>query len=156
MPNNPAPDGGPVADVTHLPETEITLGQLFQKAGYATSIIGKWHLGHAKPEWLPTHRGFDEYFGIPYSNDMRPVTLFEGDQPIEYPLDQTTLTQRYTDRALSFIEKNRSKPFFLYLPHAMPHKPLAASPAFAQKSGNGLYGDVLSRSEEHTSELQSH
>lgn len=144
MPNNPAPDGGPIADVTHLPETEITLGQLFQKAGYVTAIIGKWHLGHAQPEWLPTHRGFDEYFGIPYSNDMRPVKLFEGDQPLEYPLDQTTLTERYTNRALSFIEKHRSQPFFLYLPHTMPHKPLAASPAFAKKSGNGLYGDVLS------------
>lgn len=144
MPNNPAPDGGPVADMTHLPETEVTLGQLFQQAGYATAMIGKWHLGHAKPEWLPTHRGFDEYFGIPYSNDMRPVKLFEGDQPGEYPLDQTTLTQRYTDRALSFIDKNKSNPFFLYLPHAMPHKPLAASETYYKKSGAGLYGDVIS------------
>lgn len=144
MPSNPAPDGGPVADMTHLPETEITLGQLFQKAGYATTIVGKWHLGHARPEWLPTQRGFDSYFGIPYSNDMRPVKLFEGTRPdAEFPLDQTKLTQRYTDRALAFIEQNRSRPFFLYLPHAMPHKPLAASDKFYKQTQLGLYGEVI-------------
>ena len=140
---NPAPDGGPERDQMHLPESEITLAQLFKKAGYATSIVGKWHLGHARPEWLPTHRGFDEYLGIPYSNDMRPVQLFEGDKPGEYPVVQANLTRRYTERAVSFIERNRSKPFFLYLPHAMPHKPLAASEAYYKKSGNGLYADVM-------------
>lgn len=144
MNQNPAPDGGPAADVVHLPETEVTLGQLFHEAGYATSIIGKWHLGHAKPQWLPTHRGFDEYLGIPYSNDMRPVRLVESDQPVEYPLVQANITRRYTDRALQFIEANQKHPFFLYLPHAMPHKPLAASEAYYKKSGAGLYGDVLS------------
>ncbi|MEY4180577.1 MAG: Arylsulfatase, partial [Planctomycetota bacterium] len=144
MPSNPAPDGGPIANLTHLPETEITLGQCFQQAGYATTIIGKWHLGHAKPEWLPTQRGFDSYFGIPYSNDMRPVKLFEGTKSTaEFPLDQTKLTQRYTDRAIAFIEQNRSRPFFLYLPHAMPHKPLAASEQFHKQTGHGLYGDVI-------------
>lgn len=144
MPSNPAPDGGPMADMTHLPETEVTLGQLFQQAGYATAIFGKWHLGHAKPEWLPTNRGFDTYFGIPYSNDMRPVKLFEGTQPdAEFPLDQTRLTQRYTDRALSFIAQNRSRPFFLYLPHTMPHKPLAASNKYYKQTQLGLYGDVI-------------
>jgi uncharacterized sulfatase len=144
MPSNPAPDGGAIADQTHLPETEITLGQLFRQAGYATAIVGKWHLGHAKPEWLPTSRGFDSYFGIPYSNDMRPVRLFEGTQPDpEFPLDQSKLTQRYTDRALAFIEQNRSRPFFLYLPHSMPHKPLAASDRFYRQTQLGLYGDVL-------------
>jgi arylsulfatase A-like enzyme len=144
MPSNPAPDGGPIANLTHLPETEITLGQCFQQAGYATTIIGKWHLGHAKPEWLPTQRGFDSYFGIPYSNDMRPVKLFEGTKSTaEFPLDQTQLTQRYTDRAIAFIEQNRSRPFFLYLPHAMPHKPLAASEQFHKQTGHGLYGDVI-------------
>ena len=140
---NPAPDGGPGADELHLPETEITLAQLFQQAGYATGMVGKWHLGHAERKWLPTHRGFDEYLGIPYSNDMRPVQLVQGDERLEYPLVQATLTQRYTARALEFIQKNRNQPFFLYLAHAMPHKPLAVSEAYYQKSGSGLYGDVL-------------
>ena len=143
MTSNPAPDGGPDADGLHLPESEVTLAQLLKQAGYATGMVGKWHLGHAKPEWLPTHRGFDEYFGIPYSNDMRPVQLLEGDRRVEYPVVQATLTQRYTARALDFIERNRAHPFFLYLPHAMPHKPLAASEAFYKKSGGGLYGDAV-------------
>ncbi|MDI1320855.1 MAG: sulfatase, partial [bacterium] len=141
---NPAPDGQRREENTlHLPEREITLAQLFQRAGYATGMVGKWHLGHARPEWLPTHRGFDDYFGIPYSNDMRPVQLLEGDQPVEYPLVQANVTQRYTARAIDFIRRNQARGFFLYLAHAMPHKPLAASEAFYKKSGAGLYGDVM-------------
>lgn len=141
---NPAPDGQRRdEDSLHLPTGEITLGQLFQNAGYATGMVGKWHLGHAKPEWLPTHRGFDEYLGIPYSNDMRPVQLVEGDQPVEYPVVQANLTRRYTARAIDFIERHQSRGFFLYLAHAMPHKPLAASESFHGKSGAGLYADVM-------------
>jgi arylsulfatase A-like enzyme len=145
MPSNPAPDGGNAAktNVLHLPESEIVLAQVFKEAGYATGMIGKWHLGHAQPEWLPTNRGFDEYFGIPYSNDMRPVELLDGVKRAEYPVDQKTLTERYTARALDFIERHRDQPFFLYLPHTMPHKPLAVSDAFRGKSGAGLYGDVI-------------
>jgi arylsulfatase A-like enzyme len=145
MVQNPAPDGAnpKATHELHLAESEITLAQLLKQAGYATAIFGKWHLGHAKSEWLPTSRGFDEYFGIPYSNDMRPVQLLEGKERVEYPVLQLSLTQRYTDRAIAFIEKNKDKPFFLYLPHAMPHKPLAASEAFYKKSGNGLYADVI-------------
>ena len=143
MNQNPAPDGGPDAHGLHLPESEITLAQVLKNAGYATGMIGKWHLGHAKPEWLPTHRGFDEYLGIPYSNDMRPVQVLEGDRRIEYPVVQATLTQRYTARALAFIERNKTRPFFLYFAHAMPHKPLAASEDFYKKSGAGLYGDAV-------------
>jgi uncharacterized sulfatase len=142
MTQNPAPDGGPKADAVALAPGEITLAQVLKQAGYATSIIGKWHLGH-KPESLPTRRGFDEYFGIPYSNDMRPVQLLEGEKVIEYPLVQATLTQRYTARALDFIERNRERPFFLYFAHAMPHKPLATTEKYYRKSGTGLYGDVL-------------
>lgn len=142
MTQNPAPDGGPKADAVALAASEITLAQLLKQAGYATSLIGKWHLGH-KPESLPTKRGFDEYFGIPYSNDMRPVQLLDGEQVVEYPLVQATLTKRYTERAVSFIERNRSRPFFLYFAQAMPHKPLAVSETFYRKSGAGLYGDVL-------------
>lgn len=144
MTQNPAPDGRDKAThLLHLPESEITLAQLFRQAGHATAAIGKWHLGHAKPEWLPTARGFDEYFGIPYSNDMRPVELLEGTRRAEYPVDQATLTKRYTERTLDFIERHRDRPFFLFLPQAMPHKPLAVSRDFDGKSGAGLYGDVI-------------
>jgi len=143
MNQNPAPDGGPNADAMHLAESEITLAQVFKQAGYATGMLGKWHLGHAKPEWLPTHRGFDEYLGIPYSTDMRPVQLLEADRRAEYPVVQATLTQRYTTRALDFIERNRARPFFLYFAHAMPHKPLAVSEDFYKKTGAGLYGDAV-------------
>jgi arylsulfatase A-like enzyme len=140
---NPAPDGGAEADGLHLPEREITLAQLLKQAGYATGIVGKWHLGHANPLWLPTHRGFNEYLGIPYSNDMRPVQLVEGEKRIDYPVVQANLTQRYTQRAMEFLEKNKHQPFFLYLAHAMPHKPLAASEDYYKKSGRGLYADVI-------------
>jgi uncharacterized sulfatase len=140
---NPAPDGGAAADQTVLPPGEITLAQVLHAAGYATGMVGKWHLGHRAPEYLPRHRGFDEYLGIPYSNDMRPVRLLDGDRELEYPVVQATLTRRYTERAVAFIERNRARPFFLYIAHAMPHKPLACSDAFYKKSGAGLYGDVI-------------
>lgn len=143
MNGNPAPDGGPAADRVALPESERTLAQLFHEAGYATGMVGKWHLGHKRPEQMPTGRGFDDYLGVLYSNDMRPVQLFDGPEPIEYPLVQTTLTRRYTTRALDFIERHRSQPFFFYFAHAMPHKPLAPAEKFYKQSGAGLYGDVL-------------
>ena len=138
--NNPSPDSG--INNIGIPTSEITLGQAFQKAGYKTICIGKWHLGH-KPEFYPTRHGFDEYLGILYSNDMRPVQVLDGENVVEYPVVQATLTKRYTERALAFIERNRTRPFFVYLPGAMPHKPLAASEAFYKKSGGGLYGDAV-------------
>ena len=144
MTANPAPDGPAQVQLLHLPASEITLAQLLKEAGYATGMVGKWHLGHTEPQWLPTHRGFDEYLGIPYSNDMRPVQLVEGDKRLEYPVVQANLTQRYTDRARSFIEHHKDRPFFLYLAHAMPHKPLAVSEEYYRKSEGGLYGKVLS------------
>ena len=140
---NPAPDGGQAAHELHLPAGEVLLPEVFKQSGYRTGMVGKWHLGHFEKRWLPTQRGFDEYFGIPYSNDMRPVALFEGDTQVEYPVIQANLTKRCTERALAFLEKNRQHPFFLYFAQAMPHKPLAASEAFYQKSGAGLYGDVM-------------
>ncbi|MCB9940850.1 MAG: sulfatase [Planctomycetaceae bacterium] len=143
MNGNPAPDGGPAADALALPANEVTLAQLCQQAGYATGMVGKWHLGHKRPEQMPTGRGFDEYLGILYSNDMRPVELIEGTKAIEYPVAQATLTRRYTARAIDFIERNRAKPFFLYLAHVMPHKPLATTEQYYKQSGAGLYGDVL-------------
>jgi arylsulfatase A-like enzyme len=143
MNGNPAPDGTPVADAMALPAGEITLAQLFKQQDYATGMVGKWHLGHKHAEQMPTGRGFDEYLGILYSNDMRPVQLMEGTKPIEYPVVQATLTRRYTARAIDFIERNQAQPFFLYLAHVMPHKPLATTEDFYKTSGAGLYGDVL-------------
>jgi len=138
---NPTPDAG-INDIG-ISDKEITLGNVFQEAGYKTKCIGKWHLGH-KPEFFPTKHGFDEYFGILYSNDMRPVQLIENMDTVEYPVDQTQLTKRYTEKAIEFIERNQKQPFFLHLCHAMPHKPLAASERFyTPETPNDLYTDVL-------------
>ena len=142
MTQNPAPDGGPAADALAMPKSEITLAQVLKADGYATGMVGKWHLGH-KPGSLPTERGFDEYYGIPYSNDMRPVQVLEGTEVSEYPVVQATLTTRYAKRATDFIQRNAKKPFFLYFAEAMPHKPLAVSKKNDKKSGAGLYGDAL-------------
>jgi len=141
MMRNPSPDGG--YDDIGLRDEEITLGEALQAAGYATACIGKWHLGH-QARFYPRRHGFDGYFGILYSNDMRPVQLIENETVVEYPVVQATLTRRYTHRALKFIEEHRNHPFFLYLAHAMPHKPLAASEGFYQSSPAGLYADVVS------------
>ncbi len=140
---NPAPDSGGRYTNLGLPMSEVTLADLFRRAGYVTGMVGKWHLGHSKLEFYPTHRGFDEYFGILYSNDMRPVQIIDGEKIAEYPVVQATLTRRYTEHALSFIERNKAKPFFFYFAHAMPHKPLAASEAYYKKGRSGLYGDVI-------------
>ncbi|MBW3597147.1 MAG: sulfatase [Planctomycetes bacterium] len=150
---NPTPDAG--INNVGIAESEITLGEAFQQADYATACIGKWHLGH-KPEFFPRRHGFDEYFGILYSNDMRPVQLMENDEIAEDPVEQSTLTLRYTDRAIGFLERNQKKPFLLYLPHAMPHKPLAASRAFYKKSGAGLYGDVIAELDHEIGRLLKH
>jgi arylsulfatase A-like enzyme len=136
------PGGTKAGDERGLPVTEVTLADLFRKAGYATGCFGKWHLGH-QPQFRPLKRGFDDYLGVLYSNDMHPVELIDGDRKAEYPIDQNTLTGKLTDRALRFITANKDKPFLLYFPHAMPHKPLAASDAFRGKSGAGLYGDAV-------------
>ncbi len=140
---NPAPDAG-INDVG-LPAAEITIAEHLKSAGYATCCIGKWHLGHT-PQFLPRTQGFDEYFGILYSNDMRPVQLVEDDRVVEYPVVQATLTRRYTQRALGFIERScrDNRPFFLYLAHAMPHKPLAPSEDFyTPQTPDDLYADVI-------------
>ena len=125
---------------------EITLAEILKSKGYATTCIGKWHLGDQEP-FLPTRQGFDHYFGIPYSNDMNyswcPVPLMRDEEVIEAPVDQNTLTRRYTEEAIRFIEKNKSGPFFIYLPHTMVHDPLHASDAFRGKSKNGIFGDAV-------------
>jgi arylsulfatase len=121
---------------------EVTIAELLKSVGYATAAIGKWHLGD-DPTFLPTRQGFDEYFGLPYSNDMEPLPLLENEAAIEENPDLAQLTQRYTERARDFIARNREQPFFLYLAHTMPHVPLAVSDAFKGQSEQGLYGDVM-------------
>ena len=132
---------------------EITIAEVLKQHEYATAIIGKWHLGDQR-SFLPTRQGFDSFFGIPYSDDMTraagkekwpPLPLMENEKVIEAPVDRNLLTQRYTERALQFIEKNQDKPFFLYLPQAMPGSTRApfASPAYQGASRNGPWGDAV-------------
>lgn len=161
-------------DKVGLNPEETTVAENLKSAGYQTACIGKWHMGHL-PEFLPTRQGFDFYYGIPYSNDMtidtsakiavdanfregmtlakirkeKPkknwVPLMRNEEIIEYPADQTTLTRRYTEKALQFMTHAHESgdPFFLYLPHTMPHIPLFASERFKGKSARGLYGDTI-------------
>ena len=142
-----------------LDDDELTLAEALKTAGYATACIGKWHLGDQPPH-LPTRHGFDQYYGIPYSNDMQakgrgdpPLPLVQQEMVIEAPADQATLTRRYTQQAIAFIEANQARPFFLYLPHTFPHLPLFASPAFHGKSGNGRYGDAVEEIDASTGEI---
>jgi arylsulfatase A-like enzyme len=126
---------------------EITIAEVLNEQGYATGAFGKWDLAghnpaHYNEALLPTHQGFDTFFGTPSSND-RIVTLIRGTEMIDKQADMTTLTRRYTDEALAFIEENQEGPFFVYLPHTMPHTKLAASADFKGKSAGGLYGDVI-------------
>jgi uncharacterized sulfatase len=138
---NPAPDAG--INEVGLPAEEVTIAEALKPKGYASCCIGKWHLGHTE-KFLPRTQGFDEYYGILYSNDMRPVQIVENEQVAVYPVNQTTITRDYTGKAIDFIERHRNQPFFLYLPHAMPHKPLAASEEFYTYDTPGdLYSDVI-------------
>lgn len=140
-----------------LAPSETTLAEVLKTRGYATAAIGKWHLGH-HPDFLPTRQGFDEWFGLPYSNDMWPyhpearkgtypdLPLFDGERvvdPAVSPEVQATLTGRYTDRAVRFIEAHADGPFFLYLAHSMPHVPLFAGADHLGRSRAGLFGDVV-------------
>ncbi len=134
---------------------EVTLGELFQSRGYATAVYGKWHLGHHEP-FLPTRNGFDDYYGIPYSNDMWPfhpespdawgdLPTIEGETIVGYNTDQSRFTTDFTERSVAFIRQSAAAatPFFLYLAHPMPHVPLFVSDERSGKSGSGLYGDVI-------------
>jgi arylsulfatase A len=141
---------------------EVTIAEVLKKRGYATTCIGKWHLGD-QPEFLPTRQGFDEYFGIPYSDNMvgnkrpgwPPLPLMRNEQVVEAPADRNTLTMRYTHEAVDFIERNEKRPFFLYLPHAMPGSDRAPFPghAFQGKSANGPYGDSVEEIDWSTGEI---
>jgi arylsulfatase A-like enzyme len=121
---------------------EITIAELLKDQGYATACVGKWHLGHLPP-FLPTRHGFDYYYGIPYSNDMIPCPLMRMEETIEEPAVQETLTERYTEEAVTFIREHKDEPFFVYLAHNMPHIPLFVSEKFEGQSERGLYGDVI-------------
>ncbi|HTL29610.1 MAG TPA: sulfatase [Tepidisphaeraceae bacterium] len=125
-----------------LNTNEVTIAQVIKTRGYATGCVGKWHLGDAT-EFLPTHRGFDEYFGMPYSNDSKPDCIIRGDKVIEQHTNQDTLVERYTDEATKFIRAHKDEPFFLYFAHNAPHTPLHISKKFQGKSERGLYGDVV-------------
>ena len=126
-----------------LPAEEITLADLLSAAGYATGMVGKWHLGDRSPS-LPNDMGFDSYFGSLYSNDMQPFALYaDRDIAAEAPVDQRFLTERYTQAATDFIQQHANEPFFLYFAHNFPHDPLAIRPQRSGTSRAGLYGDVL-------------
>lgn len=125
-----------------LPAWETTMAGMLKEAGYRSACIGKWHIG-SKTEYLPTNRGFDEFFGLPHSHDMWPRPLMRQTEVIEPVADIRTLTQRFTEQAASFIGRQKESPFFLYLPHTAPHIPLAPSAKFKGKSRLGPYGDTI-------------
>jgi arylsulfatase A len=143
---------------TGLSPDEVTIADIAKQQGYATAMYGKWHLGH-KPKFLPTAQGFDEWFGLPYSNDMWPyhpeqgkrfrfpaLPLMEGEEVVKAavkPADQVHLTTWYAERTVKFIERNKDRPFLIYLPHAMPHVPLFVSRKYKGKTKRGLFGDVI-------------
>ncbi len=126
----------------HIAAEETTIAEALQEQGYRTALFGKWHLG-SRLEWSPLNNGFDEYFGLLHSNDMAPLQLYRGDQVIEDPVDQSTLTERYTEEAVRFIGENRERPFLLYIPHTFPHVPLHVSNRFSGQSDAGIYGDTV-------------
>jgi arylsulfatase A len=136
-----------------IPDSEVTLAEALKARGYATVCVGKWHLGHL-PAYLPTHHGFDHYFGVAYSNDMDvkksgypPIPLLRDETIVEKPAKQDSLTLRYTREALSFIRSHHiaagAQPFLLYLAYTFPHIPLHAGKAFRGRSQRGLYGDAV-------------
>ncbi|WP_075348624.1 sulfatase family protein [Algoriphagus marinus] len=128
--------------LTGMDPEEITFAEVLKEKGYQTAAVGKWHLGHLE-RFLPLNQGFDQYFGIPYSNDMASVVYLRNNEVEEFEVDQTYTTQRYTEEALTFIDQASDAPFLLYLAHNQPHVPIYASPEFQGKSDRGLYGDVI-------------
>ncbi len=137
-----------------LSPNEYTMAEMFQENGYATSCVGKWHLGH-EPQFMPNNHGFDYFYGVPYSNDMHnyyykhvdfqspPLPFYRNRELIEEGPDQQYLTKRYTDETVKIIQNKKDKPLFIYLAHNMPHYPIYASPKFQGKSKLGLWGDVI-------------
>ena len=135
-----------------LPADEFTIAEMLKEAGYRTGMVGKWHLGHRLQYW-PTQQGFDDFFGVAYSNDMSPFSLYDGTSVLEVELDQRTLTKKYADHAISFVEDNADKPFFLYYAESFPHIPLYVPKAKEGQSEAGLYGDVVEHVDENFGRL---
>lgn len=127
---------------TGIPQSELLISELLKENGYTTGIIGKWHLGN-RERFLPLQNGFDEYFGIPYSNDMSAQVYLRGNEVEEFNIDMTQMTKRYTAEAKDFIVRHKDTPFFLYLAHNMTHVPIFCSEEFNGKSGAGIYGDAV-------------
>lgn len=129
-------------DTAGMDRSEVTTADMLKGSGYRSLCVGKWHLGQA-PDYVPTKRGFDRYFGIPYSNDMNPRILMRDAETIEQEMPLDTITPRYTEQAVQFVRESKGQPFFLYFAHTYPHIPLGASEKFRGKSPLGLYGDVI-------------
>ena len=133
-------------DTNGLPQSEITIAEAL-KPDYTTALIGKWHLGHVAPFWPPTTQGFDLFFGLPYSHDMKPLALYTSSTPgvelTKEDVDFRQLTARFFDRGLQFIDDNKDKPFFLMLALSAPHVPLNPHPDHTGESQAGAYGDVV-------------
>jgi len=134
-----------------IPDDEITLAQALKSLGYRTAMVGKWHLGYQQKKYLPVGKGFDQWFGLPYSNDMQPpwvrtdipLRLYRNAEPIEQPVDQDELTVPYTENAVDFIKNQGEDPFFLYMAYNMPHLPIHTTKRFQGRSRAGLLGDVI-------------
>jgi len=165
-PPDTGPQGGPGVFMNTaaagLPLDEVTIAEMLKGRGYSTALVGKWHLGHL-PTFMPDRQGFDEHYGLAYSNDMGlapgvkggraimmdprveywTVPLLHNGKVIEQPIEQQTLTARYTEQSIRFIRAHRNRPFFLYVAHAMPHMPLFRSKKFENTSAAGIYGDVI-------------
>jgi arylsulfatase A-like enzyme len=129
-------------DTIGLPDDEITIAEALKTRGYRTACVGKWHLGHL-PQYRPHRHGFDRYLGLLYSNDMQNPDLYRNDDIVSAPANMNTLTDTYTKEAIDFIQSAQDEPFFLYLPHTMPHIPLGVSDELRGKSDGGIYGDVV-------------
>ena len=127
---------------TGIPANELLISELLKENGYTTGIIGKWHLGN-RDRFLPLQNGFDEYFGIPYSNDMTQQVYLRGNDVEEFHINQHYTIRKYTQEAIDFINRHQQEPFFLYLAHNMMHVPIFCSPEFEGRSGAGIYGDAI-------------
>ncbi len=154
-------DMGKESDIDGIPSGELTIAEALKQAGYRTGMVGKWHLGDFPelPQYHPLNHGFEEFFGLPYSNGMVPLPLYRNKELLEKNIqgqDQAKFSRLYAEESIKFIEKSKDKPFFLYLAHTFPHRPLFASDEFRHKSKAGLYGDVVEELDYFTGKVLDH